>query len=107
ETSFDLLDDLDCAPSVVSVTAHSDYATQAFDVQAVDYLLKPVSPDRLAQTLSRLKPRGPTYLTTRNKTGVRLVKTDELTFAQAQGDYVRLCSADHGDELLHITMKRL
>ncbi len=106
-TGFDLLDGLEPAPSVVFVSAHSDYAARAFDVKAVDYLLKPVSPDRLAQTLERLQPNTSGYLTTRNKTGTRLVKVKDLTIIQAQGDYVRLCSAVYANELMHITLKNL
>src|SRR5690606_21232068 len=68
---------------------------------------KPVSPDRLAQALNRLRPRANGYLTTRTKTGTRLVKIRDLTIIQAQGDYVRLCSAAYADELMHITLKRL
>lgn len=106
-TGFDLLEGLERMPSVVFVTAHSDYAAQAFDIEAVDYLLKPVSPDRLAQTLARLRPRASGYLATRTKMGTRLIKVRELTIIQAQGDYVRLCSAAHANELMHITLKRL
>lgn len=107
ETGFDLLQGLDHPPQVVFVTAHSDYAAQAFDIEAVDYLLKPVSPDRLAQTLNRLRPSFNGYLTTRTKTGTRLIRTSDLTILLAQGDYVRLCSAVHAEEWMHITMKRL
>src|SRR3546814_10118822 len=81
---------LDHTPGVVVVTAHTDYAAQAFDINAVDYLLKPVSPDRLAQTLSRLRPRATGYLATRTKSGTRLLKVRDLTIIQAEGDYVRL-----------------
>ena len=42
-------------PLVVFVTAHDEYALEAFDRAAVDYVLKPVSPERLAQTCSRLQ----------------------------------------------------
>src|SRR3546814_15497794 len=72
-TGFELLEGLDHTPGVVFVTAHTDYAAQAFDINAVDYLLKPVSPDRLAQTLSRLRPRATGYLATRTKSGTRLL----------------------------------
>jgi len=108
-TGFDLLPGLDPSPAVVFVTAHDDYGAQAFDIAAVDYLLKPVSPERLAQTLTRLQSRssGSNYLTTKTKNGTRIIKIQDLTIAQAQGDYVLLCSAAHANELMHITLKRL
>lgn len=108
-TGFDLLDGLAPSPAVVFVTAHDDYAARAFDVAAVDYLLKPVSPERLAQALLRLRPRanGGGYLSMRTKAATRLIKIQDLTIVQAQGDYVRLCSAAHASELMHITLKRL
>ncbi len=107
DNGFNLLKGLDHTPAVVFVTAHSDFAAQAFEIEAVDYLLKPVSPARLAQALERLRPRSGGHLATRTKNGTRLIKTGDLTIIQAQGDYVRLCSAAHGDELMHITLKRL
>ncbi|MBB3221543.1 LytR/AlgR family response regulator transcription factor [Pseudoduganella umbonata] len=45
------------APLVVFVTAHDDYALRAFDANAIDYLLKPCDPVRLARALARLKER--------------------------------------------------
>lgn len=42
-------------PAIVFVTAYDQYALQAFDAQAVDYLVKPVQPDRLARTVQRLQ----------------------------------------------------
>jgi len=53
-SGFELLGQWDAAPKVVFVTAHSEHAARAFDVQAVDYLLKPVHPARLADTVNRL-----------------------------------------------------
>ena len=44
-------------PAVVFVTAFSDHAPKAFDVGALDYLLKPYDPERLAQTLTRVRER--------------------------------------------------
>ncbi|MFD4837132.1 LytR/AlgR family response regulator transcription factor [Achromobacter sp. NPDC058515] len=106
-TGFDLLDGQESAASVVFVTAHTDYAARAFDVEAVDYLLKPVCPDRLSQTLARLRPRTAGHLSMRTRAGTRLIKVQELTVMQAQGDYVRLCGVACANELMHITLKRL
>lgn len=54
-TGFDLLARLDPAPRVVFVTAHSGHAVRAFEVDAVDYVLKPVEPGRLAKAVARLR----------------------------------------------------
>ena len=53
EDGFDLLARLDRPPVVVFVTAHAEHAVVAFAVRAVDYLLKPVVPERLAEALER------------------------------------------------------
>jgi two-component system LytT family response regulator len=53
-TGFDLLEQLDYAPAVVFTTAYAEHAIRSFDFNTVDYLLKPVSPERLALALRKL-----------------------------------------------------
>ncbi len=53
-TGFDLLDKLDKVPKVIFTTAYDEFALKAFEVNALDYLLKPVQPDRLAETIKKL-----------------------------------------------------
>lgn len=55
ETGFDLLDRIDDTVQVVFVTAYDKYAVRAFDVNALDYLLKPVDPERLAEAFQRVR----------------------------------------------------
>jgi two-component system LytT family response regulator len=56
---FEILEQLDAArmPITVFVTAHNHYAVQAFEVHALDYLTKPVEPERLQSTLRRIRER--------------------------------------------------
>jgi len=56
-TGLEVLAELKDPPPVVFVTAHVQYAIQAFEAAAMDYLLKPVTEDRLAKTLDRLRHR--------------------------------------------------
>jgi DNA-binding LytR/AlgR family response regulator len=51
----DVLDEFEERPAVVFVTAYDEYAVRAFELRAVDYLMKPVAPDRLKRTLERLR----------------------------------------------------
>ena len=54
ETGFDLLASLEAVPLVVFTTAYDEYALRAFEVSALDYLVKPIDPKRLARTVARL-----------------------------------------------------
>jgi two-component system LytT family response regulator len=55
KTGFDLLEELDKAPKVIFTTAYDEYALKAFEVNALDYLLKPVEPGRLSDALHKLQ----------------------------------------------------
>jgi len=54
-SGFDLLSGLEHVPQVVFTTAHDEHAVRAFEVNALDYLLKPIDPRRLASTLDRIR----------------------------------------------------
>jgi len=54
KTGFQLLEELDFVPLVVFTTAYDEFALKAFEVNALDYLLKPIQPERLAETISKL-----------------------------------------------------
>ena len=57
-SGFEVLELLEAPPAVIFVTAHDEYALKAFDVHAVDYLLKPVEPDRLGEALDSAARRS-------------------------------------------------
>ena len=86
------------SPAVVFVTAHAHHAVDAFDLRAVDYLLKPVHEDRLREAIDRVRdePSGhdPDEQVAVELAGVtRFVRRSEVRYASAQGDYVRLHTA--------------
>jgi len=58
KTGFELLEELDGrAPEVIFVTAYDEYALKAFEVNALDYLMKPVEEDRLRESITKIKKR--------------------------------------------------
>ena len=83
-------------PAVVFVTAYSEYALEAFDVNAVDYLMKPVETDRLAQALDKVQERIRPQQAARTsveripveKGGRKvLVPIDQIRYIEAKDDY--------------------
>lgn len=55
KTGFDMLTEMDRAPHVIFTTAYDEFALKAFEVNALDYLMKPVEPKRLADALHKLQ----------------------------------------------------
>jgi DNA-binding LytR/AlgR family response regulator len=84
----------------VFVTAHAEYAVDAFAVEAFDYLLKPVEPDRLARVLERLRERTVENAVPVEKlavvagAGTELLDYDQVHYVQADGDYSRVHTYD-------------
>src|SRR4026208_1723525 len=74
KTGFDLLTDLERAPHVIFTTAYDEYALKAFDVNALDYLLKPIEPKRLADAVHKLQ-----YEISKEKAGLHGVNRGPLT----------------------------
>ncbi len=54
KTGFQLLEELDSVPGVVFTTAYDEFALKAFEVNALDYLLKPIQAERLAETVAKI-----------------------------------------------------
>jgi two-component system, LytTR family, response regulator LytT len=98
-------------PAIVFVTAHAEYAVDAFAVEAFDYLLKPVDPDRLSRVVERLHERSHENAVPVDKvpvvagSGTELLDPDQIHYAHAEGDYSRvhtydrayLCTASLGE----------
>lgn len=92
----------DPRPQLIVLTAYSDHALRAFRFNAVDYLVKPLEPEALAEALNRVRVRlamprpEPTTevelqeLSFRTSEGIRLVRRDEIVWFEAIRNYVAL-----------------
>ncbi len=104
-------------PAVVFVTAHDEYAVAAFELGAVDYLLKPVDPGRLNEAIRRVEetvhrdsaadePDTDEMIPVELGGRTRLIPRAGVTHAEAHGDYVRLHTLD-GSYLVRVPLATL
>src|SRR4051812_33605453 len=102
-------------PAVIFVTAYDEYALKAFDVHAIDYLLKPIEPERSRTALAHVSKRGLLSLlddrpidrlVIRSRGKVSFLRPSEIDWIEADGKHARL----HAGEATHVvrhTLKRL
>lgn len=110
-------------PAVIFTTAYDDYALEAFKVNAVDYLLKPVRAERLAEALNKAlkpnksqwksinreedgSPKARTHISSRTRRGIVLVPINEVYYFRAEHKYVTVRHKD-GEVLIEDTLKEL
>jgi two-component system LytT family response regulator len=127
-SGFDLLERLDAAPHVVFVTAYDEHAIRAFEVNALDYLVKPVEPERLARSLDTVRervalarspvpqatapPHQPAMLRASDRVFVKdgrrcwFVQVGEVRLFEAAGNYTRLYFGDERP-LVHRSLRNL
>lgn len=108
-------------PQLVFITAHAMHGARAFDVRATDYLLKPISAERLRDALARVWERDGRAAVEAQETGgeriamqvgrqIRLVAITDIEAVMAQGNYVEVCTAAGRylqRESLHVFAERL
>jgi two-component system LytT family response regulator len=96
QTGFELLERLERVPMVIFTTAYDEYALRAFEVNAIDYLLKPIAPERLAGALDRVAARRSAIMPATQQIFVRdgercwFVKLNEIVLLESEGNYTRL-----------------
>lgn len=110
------LRNLDPAPAVIFVTAHEAHAVEAFDLAALDYLVKPVRPERLARALARVQPTAPKgsrsadpaplALTVKLGEETRSLPLDSIRACLAEDKYTRALAID-GEALLEESLVTL
>lgn len=119
ETGFDLLEMIDNSIKIIFVTAYDEYAIRAFEVNAVDYLLKPVNPERMKLSVDKLINREDAhrrssksyeysdciYVQINNYTS-RFIKISFISFIEPVGNYSKIATADGKYCLVLKTLKQ-
>lgn len=112
-TGFELLELLDNPPKVIFTTAYDEYALKAFEVNALDYLLKPISQDRLQKALEKVRsqikhpeiepardtsslqlPEQSQRIVVKDGGHIKIIPLPEVLYIEAADDYVKVTTAD-------------
>ena len=101
-------------PPVVFVTAHDEHAIEAFELNAVDYVLKPVREDRLSEAVRRIVEARVSTPAAENEDNIavelggvtRFISRADIGYVEAQGDYARLHTAA-GSHLIRVPLTSL
>lgn len=111
---FDLVSHVRPEARIIFVTAFNDYAIRAFDVNALDYLLKPVDPDRLTQSLARLKTdpieatspsQDDDLIHLRTDAGSTFVSAPDITLVRSDQNYTHVHLADGTRHFIRRSLK--
>jgi len=87
-------------PQVIFTTAYPQYAVEGFDLNAIDYLLKPFSFERFLTAVNRIidqadkKDNGPEYLLIKSNKVIHKVQPETIQYVEAYGDYVKVILKD-------------
>ncbi|MBA3681190.1 MAG: response regulator transcription factor [Bacteroidetes bacterium] len=103
KTGLELAEEISGAVDIVFITAHDEHAIKAFELNAFDYLLKPIQPQRLSETIKKLSIKETTSKTDNNSPLTRndmvfikdgekcwFVKLTDIRLFESEGNYVRV-----------------
>lgn len=116
-SGIELVEGLTHPPLVIITTAYESYAVKAFELDVVDYLVKPFSPERFGQACQKAWDIfHSTYNATQSKGGFIFLKTayewkkfmlDELLFVEGMKEYVKMETQNDGASLVYMRMKEM
>lgn len=124
-SSIDLLNEINCNPKIIFITSHAEFALKAFELNAVDFIMKPVNNDRMQRAISRvtqfMESREDSVETLPEDNGRRLkadqlilltqdnrmsfYRVEEISYIEAYGNYTRLYLTDEKSSTTYNSIK--
>lgn len=113
-SGIDLLRSLQEPPQTILTTAFTEYAIEGFDLDVVDYLLKPFSFERFLKSVSKTKKKvlrnntvsNQEFLFVRNKGQIKKLAIAEIEYLEAKGDFILICTSENR-EVANISLQKV
>jgi two-component system LytT family response regulator len=117
KSGFDLVNAIDVKAKIIFVTAYDEYAIRAFEINALDYLLKPINPERLRKAIDRLDRKENheysysqmleyhDFLLLNLNGNVKFIRIENITLISSSGDYTNIFCSTGEKGLVLKTMK--
>lgn len=109
-TSIDLLGEINCTPKIIFITSHENFAVKAFELNAVDYILKPISASRISKAIQRItssvaetevlaadsdeKFQSDQIILLNFDNKMNFIKIKDINYIEAYGNYTKVFMTD-------------
>lgn len=120
DSGFDFLTEGNVAPQVVLVSSNKDFAIEAFNYDVTDFLLKPITPKRMAFSINKVLERrnkashkiitqanGPSNIFIKSDGKLVNIDVSTITFIESKGDYVKFSLSDGKHYVVYSTLKNI
>jgi len=112
-SGIELLRSLQQPPQIILTTAFPEYAIEGFELDVVDYLLKPFSFERFLKSVSKIKQKGSRkpglqqdFLFVRNKGQIKKIAIADIEYVEAKGDFTIICTSSNR-EVANISLQNI
>ncbi|MFO0359685.1 MAG: LytR/AlgR family response regulator transcription factor [Flavobacteriales bacterium] len=93
KNGFDILNELNYFPQIIFVTAYDEYALKAFEINAIDYLMKPLGQERLVKALTKVKASRDTNFSRifiKEGNEMKFIEANSIIWIESIGNYIRI-----------------
>jgi two-component system LytT family response regulator len=109
KNGFEIIDSLDYFPDIIFTTAYDEYAIKAFEIDAIDYLLKPIGRDRLIKAISKLGKaplNSNSLLFIKDQDKMKFIEIEKITWIESIGNYVKIYH-QQGSDMIYKTLNSM
>jgi two-component system, LytTR family, response regulator len=109
KNGFEIIESLNYFPDIIFTTAYDEYAIKAFEINAIDYLLKPIGQDRLIKAISKLGKaplKANSLLFIKDQDKMKFIEIDKINWIESVGNYIKI-HHHQGTDMIYKTLNSI